>query len=120
MKRILVGYYSRSGHTEFVAQQIAAHCHADLEPIMDSQHRQGARGYLRSAMEALFGWRPAIERARRRAADYVLVILGTPVHGGRSGCLRARMAPQARQPIPKHPLNNTPYPAPGLVQVRVR
>ncbi len=79
MKRILVVYYSLSGHTEFVAQQLAAQCHADLEPIKDRHSRQGALGYLRSVLEALFGTRPAIERARRRPADYDLVILGTPV-----------------------------------------
>lgn len=79
MKRILVVYYSLSGHTEFVAQQLAAQCQADLEPIKDRHSRRGALGYLRSVLEALFGGRPAIERARRRPGNYDLVILGTPV-----------------------------------------
>lgn len=79
MSRILVVYYSRSGHTDFVARQIAARCHADLERIQDRRPRQGVVGYLRSSLEALLGSCPAIERGRRRPGDYDLVIVGTPV-----------------------------------------
>ncbi|WP_332745807.1 flavodoxin family protein [Hydrogenophaga sp.] len=79
MKRILVVYYSRNGHTEFVARQIAARCHADLERVEYRHRRQGVIGYLRSAAEAVLGLRPAIERMQRRPADYDLVIVGTPV-----------------------------------------
>ena len=68
MSRILVVYYSRSGHTEFVARQIASRCHADLERIHDRNPRQGMVGYLRSSLEAMLGLRPAIERGRRRQA----------------------------------------------------
>lgn len=79
MSRILVVYYSRSGHTDLVAKQIAALCHADLERIEDRSPRQGATGYLRSALEAIFGLRSSITRAHRNPADYDLVIVGTPV-----------------------------------------
>jgi flavodoxin len=79
VSRILVVYYSRSGHTEFVARQIAARCHADLERIEDSASRDGVLGSLRSALEAIFRLRPSIQRARRRPGDYDLVIVGTPV-----------------------------------------
>ncbi|MDM7944104.1 MAG: flavodoxin [Hydrogenophaga sp.] len=79
MSRILVVYHSRSGHTEFVARQIAARCHADLEHIQDSRNLEGVPGYLRCALEAILGWRPPIERARHRPGDYDLVIVGTPV-----------------------------------------
>jgi flavodoxin len=79
VKRVLVVYYSHSGHTEFVARQIAAHCHADLERIEDRHSRRGLLGYLRSMAEAVLGLRPAIERMRHRPGDYDLVIVGTPV-----------------------------------------
>ena len=79
MSRILVVYYSRSGHTEFVARQIAALCHADLERIEDSSSRDGVLGYARSALEAVFRLRPSIERARRGPVDHDLVIVGMPV-----------------------------------------
>ena len=79
MSRILVVYYSRSGHTEFVARQLAARCHAELERIQDRSPRQGVVGYLRSSLEAVLGLRPGIERGHRRPGDYDLVIVGTPV-----------------------------------------
>ncbi|MBA4263972.1 MAG: flavodoxin [Comamonadaceae bacterium] len=79
VSRILVVYYSRSGHTDLVAKQIAALCHADLERIEDRSPRLGATGYLRSALEAVFGLRPSIARAHRNPGDYDLVIVGTPV-----------------------------------------
>ena len=79
VSRILLVYYSRSGHTEFVARQIAARSHADLERIEDSSSRDGVLGYARSALEAVFRLRPSIERARRGPVDHDLVIVGTPV-----------------------------------------
>jgi flavodoxin len=79
MKKVLVVYYSRSGQTEFVARQIAARCNADIERIEDGRSREGVLGYLRSALEALVGWRPEIQKGRLRPADYDLVIVGTPV-----------------------------------------
>lgn len=79
MSRVLVVYYSRSGHTDVVARAIAAHCHADLERILDPATRQGALGYLRSVLEAIFRLRPPIQDSRYLPGDYDLVIVGTPV-----------------------------------------
>lgn len=79
MKRILVVYYSRSGHTAFVAEQIARRCRADLVCIHDPTDRRGAVGYLRSAWEALLDTRPLIELDLCRPQDYDLVMVGTPV-----------------------------------------
>ena len=79
MSRILVVYCSRTGHTGFVARQIASRCHADLERIQDRQPRRGVVGNLRSSLEALLGLHPAIEQGRHRPGDYDLVIVGTPV-----------------------------------------
>jgi flavodoxin len=79
MKRILVVYYSRSGHTAFVAEQIARRCRADLVCIHDPTDRRGAVGYLRSALEALLDTRPLIELDLCRPQDYDLVMVGTPV-----------------------------------------
>jgi flavodoxin len=79
VKRVLVVYYSRSGNTAFVAKQIAARCHADVERIEDSHSRGGLAGYLCSTTEAILGLRSPIERGRYRPGDYDLVIVGTPV-----------------------------------------
>jgi flavodoxin len=79
MKRILVVYYSRSGHTAWVAEQIARRCRADLVCIHDPTDRRGAVGYLRSAWEALLDTRPLIELDLCRPQVYDLVMVGTPV-----------------------------------------
>lgn len=79
MKRILVVYFSRSGHTAFLAQQIARRCRADLACIHEPTLRTGISGYVRSALEALLGAQPPIELDPCRPQDYDLVIVGTPV-----------------------------------------
>lgn len=77
--RILVVYYSRTGHTDQLARQIATRMHADLERIEDRHGRNGPVGYLRSAMEAVLGLQAPVMRGSHRPGNYDLVILGTPV-----------------------------------------
>jgi flavodoxin len=78
--KTLVVYYSRTGHTEKLAKEIAARCGADLERILDDgDDRAGPWGYLRSSWQAFSGSRPGIRRATRPPAEYDLVVIGTPV-----------------------------------------
>jgi flavodoxin len=79
MPRILVVYFSRSGHTRQVAVQIAASVGADLEEIVDPTPRSGLFGYLRCGREAYFKRLPPIADAVRNPADYDLVIVGSPI-----------------------------------------
>jgi len=78
-RRTLVVYYSRSGHTRGVARQVAAALEADLEEIAEPTGRDGVLGYVRSALEAIFGASAEIERPRSDPGDYDLVVVGTPV-----------------------------------------
>lgn len=78
--KILVAYYSRSGHTEQLAQEVAARCEADIDRIRDDGvDRSGLWGYLCSGWQAARGAAPAIQRANKDPADYDLVVIGTPV-----------------------------------------
>jgi flavodoxin len=80
MPKVLVAYYSRTGHTRAVALEIAARCDADVEEIRDSvTKRSGVLGYFRCGREALRKTLPPIEPAKHDATRYDLVILGTPV-----------------------------------------
>jgi flavodoxin len=82
MPKVLVAYYSRTGHTRTVALEIAARCDADVEEIRDPTTRRGGLvGYFRCGREALRKELPPIEPAKVDAANYDLVILGTPVWG---------------------------------------
>lgn len=79
MSRILVVFYSRSGHTEQLALQLAGLCGADTERVRDNTDRGGWLGYLRCAFEAIVGHHPRIRSCKYRPQDYDLVIIGTPV-----------------------------------------
>ncbi|MEJ6002298.1 flavodoxin family protein [Paucibacter soli] len=78
--KTLVVYYSRSGHTARIAEEIASHCKADIERIKDAgAERGGLWGYLRSACQAAIGAKPPIKKPSKNPADYELVVIGTPV-----------------------------------------
>ncbi len=80
--RTLVVYFSWTGHTQALAQQIAAGCGADTEAIQESgppQHALRYLRYLRSLLQAALHRSAAIEASQRSPADYDLVIIGTPV-----------------------------------------
>jgi flavodoxin len=79
MPRILVVYYSRSGHTRQIAHEIAAALDADLEEISDPTPRSGFFGYLRSGREAWLRRRPPIADAARDPSRYDVVVVGTPI-----------------------------------------
>ncbi|HUL75537.1 MAG TPA: flavodoxin [Vicinamibacterales bacterium] len=79
MPRILVVYFSRTGHTRLVAAQVASALGADLEELVDPTNRTGILGYLRSGREAFFRRLAPIAPIAHDAADYDLVVVGTPI-----------------------------------------
>lgn len=78
MAKILIVYYSRSGMTRKVTQQLAKACGADILPIQDVRGRRGVWGYLRSAWEAALHIAAPIKNGKL-PRDYDLVVLGTPI-----------------------------------------
>lgn len=77
--KILVVYYSLTGHTEGVAKAIAELHKADIQKIEDVYRRNNILGYLRSGFEVLLGLKGKIRHMIFTPQDYDLVILGTPV-----------------------------------------
>ena len=85
----LVVFYSRTGTTRKVAQNIARGLGADFEEIREATDRRGVLGYIRSAFEAIYDrWVP-IDSLTRDATQYDLVVVGTPVWNA-SLCAPAR------------------------------
>jgi len=82
MKGTLVVYFSRTGYTRRVAEEIARAADADCEAIGERSSRNGLFGYWRSAREALRGTAIDIEPGSLNPRDYALVVLGTPVWAG--------------------------------------
>lgn len=77
--KVLIAYYSRTGYTRRVAEQLAARLQATLSPITEARSRLGFLGYQRCIVESVLDRDAAINPATEDPAQYDLVVLGTPV-----------------------------------------
>ncbi len=77
--KILVAYYSKTGNTGRMAKEIAARLGADIETIIDKKSRKGLFGFIFGGRDAMKKMLTAIETPKFDAANYDLVIVGTPV-----------------------------------------
>ena len=77
--RPLVVYYSRSGNTRFVAENIADFLGADVEEIIDKSDRSGPIGWIKSGMHATLEADTEIEKLEYSPSNYDIVVLGSPV-----------------------------------------
>jgi flavodoxin len=81
MNRILVTYFSRTGYTRRVAEQLARALDATLCRIKEPRSRMGLLGYSRCLLEASFDIDPQIKPIAHEPARFDLVVIGTPVWG---------------------------------------
>ena len=77
--KTLVVYYSRTGNTKFVAEEITAELGADIEEVVDLKKRDGKMGYLSASRDATGNRQTNIAETKRNPADYDLIVIGTPV-----------------------------------------
>jgi flavodoxin len=80
--KVLVVYYSRSGHTKKVGETIAGMLACDREEIIDTVKRSGPIGWLRSGYQSKRKLFTKIEALNRDVSEYDLVIIGTPMWAG--------------------------------------
>ncbi|MGM9662070.1 MAG: flavodoxin family protein [Oscillospiraceae bacterium] len=85
MSDILCLYYSRTGKTRAMMQEVAEALGAELVEISDGIDRSGALGYFMCGIDAM---RRGTHRTKpfyteRDLEDYRLVILGSPIWAGR-------------------------------------
>jgi flavodoxin len=78
-KKVLVVYYSRTGNTKKVAEDIAGALNADIEQIIDKKDRSGMSGYFKAGKDAASGTQAEIEPIKNDPAKYDLVVMGTPI-----------------------------------------
>lgn len=79
MKTLII-YFSRTGNTKKVAEEIQKKLNCELEEIKDAEtNREGMLGYMRSGKEASLKKLPPIKPLEKNLADYDLIIIGTPV-----------------------------------------
>lgn len=77
--KILVLYYSRTGMTKKLADELAKKLNADIEEIIDYTDRSGALGYLAAGRDATLRRLTEIKPLEKNPADYDVVLLGTPI-----------------------------------------
>ena len=77
-KKILIAYYSRTGHVERVAKAIAKELGADLDRIIPENDYGGTKGYNKAGFEAMLRRKPKIKFAKD-PSKYDLVIVGSPM-----------------------------------------
>lgn len=82
LMKTLVVYYSRTGATRKVAEELARVLHADLEEIRSERSYRGLFGFLRGGHDSMRGTLPVIEPAKNEPGDYDLVILAGPFWAG--------------------------------------
>ena len=77
--KALVVYYSRTGNTKSVAEEIAAELGADVDEVVDLKKREGRMGYLSASIDATSNRETNISETKKNPADYDLIVIGTPV-----------------------------------------
>ncbi len=83
MAKTLLIYYSLTGTTKKVAEEMARQAGWDVGVIKDKKPRNGRLGYMRSGMEMIFPFHPAIEYQGNDPSAYDLVVLGSPIWMGK-------------------------------------
>ena len=77
--KTLVVFYSRTGNTKFVAEEITAELGADIEEIVDLKSRDGKIGWMSAGRDASGNRQTKIAETKRDPKDYDLIVVGTPV-----------------------------------------
>jgi len=77
----LVLYFSRSGNTRFVAEEIAKAAKADIEEIFEQKDRKGAIGYISAGKDAMMKKPSKIQPITTNVSEYDKIYIGQPVWG---------------------------------------
>lgn len=79
MAKTLVVYYSRTGNTRRIGQELASALGADVEELRDGQDRRSPVGYLKSGLDARTRKPVKLQQLTHAPAAYDLLVVGTPV-----------------------------------------
>jgi flavodoxin len=80
--KVLIVYYSRTGHTQLTAEKLAKKFNADLERLIDKKNRMGLIGFIAAGKDAIFGKTTIIEPLKLNPRDYEIIIIGGPSWNG--------------------------------------
>ena len=74
--KTLVVYYSRSGNTKKIAEEISSKLKCEIEEIVDSKNRKGMLGWIISAIDA-HSKLTTIGEIIKDPTKYDLIVIGT-------------------------------------------
>jgi flavodoxin len=77
--KTLVVYYSRTGRTKRIAEEIAKKLSADIEEIIDIKQRFGPIGFIDGGRQAKKKELTEIKTCSKEPSQYDVVIIGTPI-----------------------------------------
>jgi flavodoxin len=80
--KALIVYYSNTGHTKTIAEELAKAGGWSVAEIREAKPRKGRWGEIRCAIESLIGIKPHIEFTSPPFDTFDLVVIGTPVWAG--------------------------------------
>ena len=81
--KTLVAYYSMTGNTRRVANEVRQVTGAELEEIREPKPRHGFTGTLRALVDGITRRTPPILVSSHDPAEYDLLVIGGPVWAGR-------------------------------------
>ena len=82
MTSILVVFFSRTGGTHIIANEIASTLKGDIEEIEDTTGRSGPLGWLKAGADAGRRSLTKLKPIKNDPSDYNIVIVGSPVWNG--------------------------------------
>jgi flavodoxin len=80
--RSLVIYYSRTGRTKKIAEELHTSLGADIDEIQDEKKRSGIMGWLSAGRDARSKNTTSIKSVEKNPNDYQVVTIGTPTWNG--------------------------------------
>lgn len=79
LKKVLVVYFSRSGNTKIIANEISRKLQCDYEELKISKSYTGFFGYQRALFDSILKRKIAIKQLIKSPSDYDLIIIGSPI-----------------------------------------
>ncbi len=80
--KILVAFYSRTGHNRKLSSELAVALHADIEEIVDLKSRKGIVGWIIGGRDSMTKQLTDIRKPTKKPSDYGLTILVSPLWVG--------------------------------------
>lgn len=77
----LIVYYSRTGKTKIIAEELTKALQCDAEELIDTVNRKGPLGFLNSGRQAGNRSLTKLVPVKKDPSQYDIVIIGTPIWG---------------------------------------